>query len=552
MNSSRRRIALEDFFRNPERFNPKLSPSGTHLAFLAPYERRLNVWVHDLETGNEIRVTDASQRDIADYLWANDDRLIYVQDRGGDENYRLNAVGRDGSDPLDLTPYDGVKCSIVDELEEIDNEILFQMNRRSPKVFDAYRLDVRTGTTTLVAENPGNVQKWFTDHAGRLRLAQTTDGVNSGILYRETEDAPWRLVASYDFKESANPLFFTFDDRAIFVASNMGRDRRAIFEYDLETGREGRLIFEHEKVDVSSLLASERRRTITGVLYVTSRPTCQFFDAHEARIQRFLDDQLPGRYNRIVSHSRNETRYVVRSRSDRSLGHYYLLESPQGGPLSLRKLFDASPWLDEREMAEVEPISYRARDGLEIHGYLTRPVAAAGSKVPMIILPHGGSLVARFLGFRAGDPIPRESRLCRAASQFPRLDRLRAQVLRGGVRTVGPRNAGRSHRRGGLGCRARRRRSVPRRDLRWELRRIRRPHGVDSNARSLCLRRQLLWPFEPLHLYGGDPTLHDALSRNAIRDGGTSRTRRGTVPGDLSVVPRRSNPRAAPRGARRE
>ncbi len=390
MTTLTRRIPLEDFFRKPERIDLELSPSGRHLAFLAPHERRLNVWVRDLETGEEIRVTDARERDVAGYLWASDDRLIHVQDSGGDENYRLYAVGRDGSEPLDLTPYEGVKCGIVDDLEEIDDEILFQMNRRNPEIFDVYRLDVRSGETTLVAENPGNVQSWITDHAGRLRLAQTTDGVNTSILYRETEDDAWRTVATYDFKESASPLFFTFDDRAIYVSSNVGRDRRAIFEYDLETGREGKAIFEHPEVDVSTLLHSKRRKTITGVLYQTAKPAYRFFETRRAEIQRFLDERLPGRFNRIVSHSRDETRYVVFSGSDRSLGDYHLLEAPEEGPLAIRKLFDISPWLDEREMAEVEPIVYRARDGLEIHGYLTRPRTAVDSPVPMVVHPHGG------------------------------------------------------------------------------------------------------------------------------------------------------------------
>ncbi len=390
MSSSVRRIPLEDFFRKPERAGLELSPSGHYLAFLAPHERRLNLWVRELKTGKELRVTDATERDIAGYLWASDERLIYVQDRGGDENYRLYGVGRDGSHPLDLTPYEGVKCSIVDDLEEIDDEILFEMNRRNPEVFDVYRLNVTTGDTTIVAENPGNVQGWLTDHAGRLRLATTTDGVNTSILYRETEVAAWKTIATYDFKEAASPLCFTFDDQGLYVASNVGRDHYAIFEYDLQSGREGGLIFEHPKVDVSALLYSKYRRTITGVLYHTAKPAYEYFEEYDKKLQRFLDDHLPERFNRIVSHSKDESRYVVHSRSDRSLGDYHLLESRRDGTLSLRKLFDVSPWLDEKEMAPLEPITYRSRDGLVIEGYLTQPVAGNDARVPMVVIPHGG------------------------------------------------------------------------------------------------------------------------------------------------------------------
>jgi Tol biopolymer transport system component len=188
-------IPLEDFFRKPDKITLRLSPDGTHLAYLAPWERRLNLFVTDLGGGETRRVTQATERDVAGYVWANDERLIFVQDRGGDENFRLYAVGRDGTNPLDLTPYDDVKCDIVDELEENEQEILFQMNRRDPQVFDVYRLDVHSGEMELAAQNPGNVQSWYTDHQGRLRLAVTTDGVNTSLLYRPSTSAPtWAVT----------------------------------------------------------------------------------------------------------------------------------------------------------------------------------------------------------------------------------------------------------------------------------------------------------------------------------------------------------------------
>ncbi len=154
-------IPLEDFFRKPDKVHLRLSPDGTRLAWMAPWERRMNVFVRDLATGKEQQVTRSRERDIEGYVWASNDRLVYVQDRGGDENFRLYAVGSDGSNPLDLTPFDGVKCGIVDELEENDDEILFQMNRRDPR--GLRRLPARRAHAArceLAAENPGNIQSW--------------------------------------------------------------------------------------------------------------------------------------------------------------------------------------------------------------------------------------------------------------------------------------------------------------------------------------------------------------------------------------------------------
>jgi dipeptidyl aminopeptidase/acylaminoacyl peptidase len=389
-------IPLEDFFRKPERVMLRLSPNGKQLAYLEPHRRRLNLVVRDLATGETRRVTDATERDIGGFIWANDERLIYVQDRGGDENFRLYAVGRDGSNPLDLTPFERVKCDLIDDLEDNDDEILFQMNRRTPEVFDVYRLNVHGGEMQMIAENPGNIQTWFTDHDGRLRLAATTDGVNTSILYREDEDRPWRTVATYDFKEFARPCLFTFDNRGIYVTSNVGRDKAALFAYDLESGKESELIFEHPEVDVSRLLYSKRRKTITGSAYEVDRIEFGFFDDEMKRIHSYLEGKLPGYVNQLTSHSRDETRFIVHSGSDRTMGGYHLLDAEK---MELTKLFDISPWLDERQMAPMRPVRYRTHDGLTVRGYLTVPPGGQPAKLPTVVNPHGGPWARDSWGF---------------------------------------------------------------------------------------------------------------------------------------------------------
>lgn len=380
-------IPLEDFFRKPDKIALRLSPDGKSLAWLEPWERRLNLTVQDLADGGTRRVTATRERDLGGYIWVSNDRLVYVQDTGGDENYRLYAVGRDGGNPIDLTPFDGVKCDIVDELEQDDDHILFQMNRRDPQVFDVYRLNVHDGSMSLVGENPGNIQSWFTDHDGKLRLAMTTDGVNTSLLARDTEADEWRTVATYDFKEYARPQIFTFDNRGIYVASNLGRDTLAIAEYDLALGRESRVLFEHDEVDVDTLLFSRARKCLTGVAFDVERLEYHFFDELRAELQEFVDAQLPGRQNVVVSHSRDENHYVVVSGSDRTLGEYHLLDVRAR---TLTLLFEISPWIDETQMAETRPIRFDARDGLAIRGYLTMPPGSGGQPAPLIVHPHGG------------------------------------------------------------------------------------------------------------------------------------------------------------------
>ncbi len=393
---SRRLVPLEDFFRKPEVVRLRLSPDGGRLAYLKPWKRRLNVFVRAAEGGEETRLTSAEERDVGGFIWVDDGRIVYAQDKGGDENDRLFAVDVDGRNVRDLTPFDDVKCGIVDDLEEVEGEILFRMNQRDKRVFDVYRLDTRTGNMRLVAENPGNVQSWITDHAGALRLATTTDGVNTSILYRETEVDSFRVVATYNFKESASPLFFTFDNERLYVSSNVGRDKAAIFEYDPRTGKEADLVFEHGEVDVDSLLASRHRKRITGVAFETDRLGYRFFDEARARIQDVLDERFAGYDNRVVSHAKDESRFVIHSGSDRTRGSFHLLDAES---LALAPLFELSPWLDESEMAEMRPIRYTARDGLEIRGYITLPPEVEPRDLPLVVHPHGGPWARDSFGF---------------------------------------------------------------------------------------------------------------------------------------------------------
>lgn len=386
-----RRIPLEDFFRKPERTAVRISPDGTHLGWLAPWERRLNVHVRDLRTGEERRVTHATARDVLGWLWASGDRLVYAQDSGGDENYRLYAVKADGSGAIDLTPFEGVKCALVDSLEDDPDQVLFQMNRRDPRVFDAYRANAATGEITLVAENPGNIRSWVTDWSGRIRAAYANDGVATSLLYRETEAAPWRTVVTHDFRESLAPLRFTFDDRCLLVSSNVGRDRAAIFEYDPTSAEHGALIFEHPEVDVAGLETSRRRRVLTAATYETDKPAWHFLDEERRAQQEYVDVALPGHLNRLVSHSCDETRWVVHAGGDRTRGSYHLLTwQDHGARRELAPLFEASPWLREGELAPMQPISYTSRDGLTIHGYLTVPVGIEPKNLPLVLHPHGG------------------------------------------------------------------------------------------------------------------------------------------------------------------
>ena len=277
-------IPMEDFFRNPEQSGFQLSPNGEYISFMKPWERRMNIFVQKIGAEEAVRVTSATERDIPAYFWSGNDRIVYLQDRGGDENYRLYAVSSDGTESRELTPFENTRVTIVDSLEEQDDFLLIGMNRRDQRLFDVYRLNLATGDLTLLEENPGDIAGWMTDHDGKLRVAVRSDGVNTSLLYRDKEDEPFRNILTTDFRESVSPLFFTFDNKKLYVASNLGRDKSAIFVFDPQTVEHEELLFEHPDVDVSSLFRSRKRKVITGTGFTTDRFRYHFFDEQRAAL----------------------------------------------------------------------------------------------------------------------------------------------------------------------------------------------------------------------------------------------------------------------------
>ena len=185
-------IPMRDFFRNPEKVSFQLSPNGRHLAFMQPWKHRMNVYIQKIGTEKVTRITIAAKRNIAGYFWANNNRIAFIQDKAGDENFKLYAVDIDGSNLKELTPFDRVRVQIIDDLEDNKNEMIIGMNKRDKRIFDAFRININTGEMKMIAKTPGNIDGWLTDNDGKLGMAIISDGVNTSLLYRQKE---WEIRA---------------------------------------------------------------------------------------------------------------------------------------------------------------------------------------------------------------------------------------------------------------------------------------------------------------------------------------------------------------------
>lgn len=393
-------IPMEDFFRNPEKTSYQISPDGKYYSYLAPYESRLNIFVQEIGKDNVQQLTSDTARDIMGYFWANNTRIVFLRDIGGDENYKLFAINVDGSNPMALTDFEGVRTQIIDPLPEIEDEMIVGMNKRIPQVFDPYRLNIVTGELTMLYENPGYIQGWMTDHDGKLRVATAiVDGVNTSLLYRDNEEEEFRTVLTTSFKETVDPQFFTFDNKYVYAVSNLGRDKTAAVIFDIANGKEMEFLYENSDYDVSRLSYSRKRKVLQAAYFESWKRERHYFDEEFKSLISNIQEKLggEGNYNLgIYDYTKEEDKFIIGKSSDRAMTTYYLYDALKD---ELTFIHQVTPWLDENQMAEVQPVTYTARDGMTIHGYLTIPKGMEAKNLPVIVNVHGGPWARDSWGF---------------------------------------------------------------------------------------------------------------------------------------------------------
>ena len=394
---------LEDFFRNSDRSGYQISPDGNNFSFLAPYEDRMNIFVQRIGSEDTVRLTSETARSVAGYMWATNERILFMKDTAGDENYQLYGVNLDGSDLRAYTAFSGVRTTLIDDLEDIPNEVIIGMNKRQTEIFDPYRLNLETGELTQLAENPGNWQGYMTDHEGKLRVVTAiVDGVNTQILYREHEEEEFRPVLTTNFKESVDFMEFTPDNRLVYAATNLGRDKVALVLMNPATCEELEHLYAHEQYDVSSISYSRKRKKLLAVYCQGHKdPIRHYFDDEEAAFREHLRSFFEGRRFGITATDKEEQKYLIYVGSDRTRGRYYFYDRAVGSPVLLAEL---APWLQEEDMVAMHPVTYTSRDGLTIEAYLSLPhpyTPETAKALPVVVHPHGGPWARDSWGYSA-------------------------------------------------------------------------------------------------------------------------------------------------------
>ena len=392
-------IEMKDFFRNPEKSGFQISPDGNYFAFRAPWKSRMNLFVQKVGDSTATQVTTDTVRDVSSYFWKND-RLIYSRDINGDENFIVFSASTDGKDVKALTPEKGVRAGVQDDLRGLagrENTVLLVMNKRNPEVFDPWYVDIATGSMTQALDNTPNYENYVTDHNGVIRFASKTDGVNTNWFYRASEKEPFAEYMTVSFKDSWNPMFFTFDNVNCYVNSNLnGRDKTASAEWDIAGKKEVKEVYSNKDYDDGGLSFSRKRKVLTTAGYQGEKEEMVFLDDETKKMYERLRSQFPGMEVRVASESDDETKRTVWVGSDKVTGRFYY---DADGQEKATLLCDRTPWLKEDQMADMTPITFQSRDGLTIHGYLTLPKGREAKNLPVVINPHGGPWARDGWGF---------------------------------------------------------------------------------------------------------------------------------------------------------
>jgi dipeptidyl aminopeptidase/acylaminoacyl peptidase len=388
-------IPRKAFFGNPDKIQPRLSPDGAHLAFLAPADGVLNVWVGPADDPDAARpVTHDTKRGIQTYGWTYTNRhILYIQDRDGDENWRIYSVELSNDRVQELTPVAGVQAQIYKISHKLPSEILIGLNNRDARLHDVYRLNIETGERTLIVENTENFAGFLSDDMYNVRFAMrsTADG---GMEMLQAVNGRWELFTKISQEDSltTEPVGFDKSGKILYMFDSRGRDTAALVALDLESGSQ-QVLFETSKADVSDVLIHPTERTVQAVAFTYERKHWHVLDAALADDFEYLQTVADGDIE-IVSRTLDDRRWVVAYEVDNGPLRYYLYDRPQK---QARFLFTNRRALEGVPLAKTHPVFIPARDGLTLVSYVTLPVWAdpdgdgrPSQPLPTVLLVHGG------------------------------------------------------------------------------------------------------------------------------------------------------------------
>jgi len=403
-------IPREILFGNPARTDPKVSPDGSQLSWLAPDKSNtLNVWTSALDGTHAHCVTNETGDPIEWYTWAGDGKhVLYLHDNAGDEIPHLFSTDLMTGNVRDLTPFRGVRAQNVLTDSRHPAAVLVAMNLRDRTKFDMYRVDLETGAITIEAQNPGDVLTWRADNNFVLRAATAFDGTTGRtiIRVRDAGDKAWRDLVVMPFERALfagqvvnGSLIVGFDPdgKSLLIVSALHSDKGRLVRVDLQDGHERGVIAEDPHCDVAfvdvgrlgmepGVILHPVTGAVQAVQFNYMTPQWSFVDPKLKTDFENINREAPGFFD-LVSRDNADRVWIVASRRSDAPVTYYKFDR---GTKKLSRLFTENPALAKFAVAAKKPGIIKTRDGLEIVSYLTIAPGVDPRKVPLVLLIHGG------------------------------------------------------------------------------------------------------------------------------------------------------------------
>ena len=388
--------SVEDYFQKPKQSSFKFSPNGLYLSYREKDEKSKNhVYVKNTETNEITRIIEEGEDLVRGYGWANDNRLIYVKDKGGDENYHLFAVDLDGKNQKELTPYEDVKVLILNILKDQKDYIIIQMNKDNPQIFEPYKINIKNGEIKKLFENkdPENpISGYDFDKDGNLKAyTQQQNGTEYVLYYRTGDNESFDKIIKTTWKDNFNILGFDYttdNPHDAFIKSNLESNTDEIILYDFKKKESIQKVYSNKIFDVGGISRSRKRGYEVDYYYYTGEKSVIIPVSNTYKeLHKKFTREFEGYDFDIASKTDEEDKFLIYVTSDKLYGIYYLYDAVKD---TFKEIFNLMPELNPDEMAEMKPIKFTSRDGLTIHGYLTIPKQAKNGKVSLIVNPHGG------------------------------------------------------------------------------------------------------------------------------------------------------------------
>ncbi|MXP45183.1 alpha/beta fold hydrolase [Allopontixanthobacter sediminis] len=400
-------IPREDLFGNPTRSSGQLSPDGQWLSWLAPKDGVMNVWIAPANDPSTARpMTGSTDRPIRQYFWAGDSKsLMYIQDKGGDENFLLYGIDLATGKETTLTPFEKTRVQVVGTSFAKPDKMLVGVNNRDARFHDVHLLDLSTGELSLVMEN-NSFAGFLADDELNLRMALRPNAsggmdffpISDGQVAAEPSDST-ALADSL----TTQPAGFTNDGKTLYWIDSRGRNTAALIAQDTATG-EKRLIAENDKADIGGAMSDPKTGELEAYsfTYLTTEWTATDPDV-KASLE-FLDSKLDGEFG-VQSRTKADDKWIVWNDPLTSPSKTYLYDRTAG---TLNEFYTTRPELVGAPLQPMHTLEITSRDGLTLPSYLTLPPGSDSNAdgvpdapVPMVMLVHGGPWARDGFGFNS-------------------------------------------------------------------------------------------------------------------------------------------------------